>query len=248
MKLTEYAVAHPSAPNMTVALVADLHCRNGQKALSLLEKLAPDIIVSSGDMMHNCQNSRPDDIKNLPGLTFLSDCAKIAPVYYSIGNHEGGMQPGNDAILAEHGITLLDNRFVSAHGLLIGGLSSTVLCGYRRPKIPPLPDTDFLARFAAAPGFHLLLNHHPEFWSELVWGTGIELTLSGHAHGGQWRFFGQDIWSPGQGLFPPYASGIHTTDAGETLIVSRGMTNTVAYAPRFGNPTETVIIRLHGDK
>jgi len=248
LKTTAYTLSHPRAPELTMVLAADLHCRPHADALVLLEQIRPDIIVSSGDMMHGCENNRVDDSFNLPGLTFLAEAAKTAPVYLSIGNHEKGMMAGNREILAERGITLLDNEWVSAHGMLIGGLSSTIRCGYKRTDETPLPDTDFLTRFAAEKGFHLLLNHHPEFWPALLCGTGIELTLSGHAHGGQWHLLGRDIWSPGQGLFPKYASGMHRNAAGETLIVSRGMANTVKLAPRFGNPRELVVIRLTGEK
>lgn len=246
MKTTVYTLSVPGAPELTLALAADLHCHPAKNALALLEQLRPDLIVSSGDMMHNCESNRVDDSFNLPGLSFLTESAKLAPVYLSIGNHEKGMMPENREILADRGITLLDNEWVSAYGMCIGGLSSTIRCGYKRTDETPMPDTDFLSRFAGEKGFHLLLNHHPEFWPALVQGTGIELTLSGHAHGGQWHLFGRDIWSPGQGLFPRYASGMHTSGAGETLIVSRGMANTVKLAPRFGNPTELVIIRLTG--
>lgn len=246
MKTTVYSPVIPGAPELTMVLAADLHCRPYGEALELLAGIRPDVILSSGDMMHSCENNRVDEEYNLPGLTFLTEAAKTAPVFLSIGNHEKGMMAGNREILAERGITLLDNEWVSAHGMCIGGLSSTIRCGYKRTDETPLPDRDFLTRFAAEEGFHLLLNHHPEFWPALIQGTGIQLTLSGHAHGGQWHLFGKDIWSPGQGLFPGYASGMHTTDAGETLIVSRGMANTVRMAPRFGNPTELVVIRLKG--
>ena len=247
MKTTEYSLSLPGAPELTMVFAADLHCRPHADALALLDQIRPDIIVSSGDMMHNCEENRVDDSFNLPGLTFLAEAATRAPVYLSIGNHEKGMMAGNQEILAERGITLLDNEWVSVRGMHIGGLSSTIRCGYKRTDETPLPDTDFLTRFAAEEGFHLLLNHHPEFWPALIRGSGIQLTLSGHAHGGQWHLFGRDIWSPGQGLFPQYASGIHRSDAGETLIVSRGMANTVTLAPRFGNPTELVVIRLTGE-
>ena len=247
MKITEYSLALPGAPPLTLALAADLHCRPWKDAIALLEQIRPDMILSSCDMMHNCASHRADESYNLPGLEFLTAAAGIAPVYLSIGNHEGGMLPENREILEARGVTLLDNEWISAHGMLIGGLTSTIRCGYRRTEGTPLPDTGFLTRFAAAEGFHLLLNHHPEFWPGLICGTGIQLTLSGHAHGGQWHLFGKDIWSPGQGLFPRYASGMHRAPAGETLIVSRGMANTVKMAPRFGNPTELVVIRLTGD-
>ena len=246
MKITEYAPTLPGAPTLTIALVADLHCRPGETALAMLRERKPDLILSSGDMMHSCTEYRVDESFNLPGLHFLGEAAQIAPVFLSIGNHEGGMLPENRQILAERGITLLDDSFVHAHGMCIGGLSSTIRCGYKRTEETPQPNLDFLRTYAKEPGFHLLLNHHPEFWPTHICGTGIQLTLSGHAHGGQWHLFGHDIWSPGQGLFPKYASGMHDSGNGEVLVISRGMANTVPYAPRFGNPTEICLLHLTG--
>lgn len=248
MKITEYTRSMPGAPRLTLALVADLHCRPGTEALEILTQIRPDLILSSGDMMHSCTEYRVDECFNLPGLNFLTSATKIAPVYLSIGNHEGGMLSENKVILAERGITLLDDCYVTAeHGLCIGGLSSTIRCGYKRTEPTPLPNLDFLREYAATPGFHILLNHHPEFWVPHICGTGIQLTLSGHAHGGQWHLLGRDIWSPGQGLFPKYASGIHQSENGEVLLVSRGMANTVKFAPRFGNPTEICVLHLDGE-
>ena len=246
MKITEYSLSLPGAPALIMVLAADLHCRRYQTALDLLAGIRPDLVVSSGDMMHNCVDYRVDETFNLPGLEFLTEAAQIAPVYLSVGNHERGMREGNQEILADRGITLLDHAWVRAHGMVIGGLSSPLKLRYKRTDPTPLPNREWIARYAAEEGFHLLLNHHPEYWSDHLCGTGIQLTLSGHAHGGQWRFFGQDIWCPGQGLFPKYASGMHQTAAGETLIVSRGMANTVKLVPRFGNPRELVVIRLTG--
>lgn len=247
MKITEYTLSLPGAPRLNIALVADLHCRPGEKALKMLQQIHPNLILSSGDMMHNCVEYRVDECFNLPGLNFLTEAAKIAPVYLSVGNHEGGMSAENLPLLADRGITLLDDSFVVAHDLCIGGLSSPIRPGYKRTEPTPLPHLDFLKEYAAQPGFHLLLNHHPEFWLPHICGTGIQLTLSGHAHGGQWHFFGHDIWSPGQGLLPKYASGMHQSDNGEVLVVSRGMANTVKLAPRFGNPTEICLLHLQGE-
>ena len=90
------------------------------------------------------------------------------------------------------------------------------------------------------PSPHLLLCHHPEYYPEYIRDTVIELTVAGHAHGGQWNFFGRGVFAPGQGLFPKYTAGVYD---GGRLIVSRGATNTVK-VPRFFNPTETVIINI----
>ena len=71
----------------------------------------------------------------------------------------------------------------------------------------------------------------------------IDLVLSGHAHGGQFRLFGQGFFAPGQGWFPKYTSGIHHGKHGR-MIISKGMANTVKFAPRLFNPTEVVYIEV----
>jgi predicted MPP superfamily phosphohydrolase len=72
----------------------------------------------------------------------------------------------------------------------------------------------------------------------------IDLVLSGHAHGGQWRFLGQGILSPGQGLFPKYTSGVHEGRYGR-MIISRGLSNPYKAVPRFGNPCELVYVEFY---
>ena len=99
-----------------------------------------------------------------------------------------------------------------------------------------IPETEWLAEFAAVDGFHVLLSHHPEYWQRIK-DYAIELCLSAHAHGGQWRLFGHGVWSPGQGFWSKYTSGVHDS----RLVISRGLSNT-AGVPRFFNPTEVVFI------
>ena len=98
----------------------------------------------------------------------------------------------------------------------------------------------FLQAMAARDGFKLLLCHHPEYFAPLVQGLDIDLTLAGHAHGGQIRLGAQGIYSPGQGFFPKLTSGFYFDDK---LFVSRGMTNS-ACAPRLWCPCELVMVRL----
>ena len=103
-----------------------------------------------------------------------------------------------------------------------------------------VPNTNFLARFAVARGFKLLLCHHPEYYERYIKPLSIDLTLSGHAHGGQWRFFGHGVYSPGQGIFPKYTCGAYD---GSRLIVGRGLGNTVV-VPRIFNPPELVVLHI----
>jgi len=247
LKTTTYTLVLPGAPTLTLAHLADLHCFPGKKWLRLLEKASPDIILSTGDMMQNTGKVSVEAGSNRHGLEFLSAAAEIAPLYYSLGNHENGMSEENRQILAVKQIHLLDNAWCMIHGLVIGGLSSTIAAGMCHHEPTPLPTHDFLSHYAAIPGFHLLLCHHPEFWTPAICGTGIQLTLSGHAHGGQWHLFGRDIFAPGQGIFPRYASGMHKDRDGSTLVVSRGMSNTVSPIPRIGNPCEMVILHIQGE-
>ena len=99
-----------------------------------------------------------------------------------------------------------------------------------------IPETEWLAEFATVEGRHVLLSHHPEYW-QLIKDYPIELCLSAHAHGGQWRLLGHGVWSPGQGFWPKLTSGVQEG----RLVISRGLSNTTK-VPRLFNPTEVVYI------
>ena len=97
------------------------------------------------------------------------------------------------------------------------------------------PETRWLSDFAAQPGFHVLLSHHPEYWPLIP--SSIELVLSGHAHGGQWRFFNRGVFAPSQGWWPKWTKGVYEG----RLVISAGLSNTT-WVPRIGNPTEVVYL------
>lgn len=170
--------------------------------------------------------------KFLRGAAAIRDGAgHPVPVCLSLGNHEQYLKAADRQMMADAGITLLDNAHchvdIRGQRLHIGGLSST-------------PDLKWLQRFAAKDGYKILLCHHPEYYFRYMKDKlDIDLILSGHAHGGQWCIGGQGIYSPGQGLFPKYTRGVYE----DHLIVSAGCANT-ASVPRFGNPCEVVLVRL----
>ena len=87
-----------------------------------------------------------------------------------------------------------------------------------------------------------MLCHHPEYYERLLKDKDIDLILSGHNHGGQFRIFGKGLLSSSTGLFPKYDRGLFDG----RLVVSAGCANTTAI-PRFFNPREAVIIRLLPD-
>ena len=90
--------------------------------------------------------------------------------------------------------------------------------------------------------FTVLLSHRPELFDTYV-ACGMDLTLSGHAHGGQFRLpFVGGLVAPNQGLFPKYDSGLYT-DGGTNMIVSRGIGNSILPF-RFNNRPEVILIEL----
>ena len=208
-------------------------------------------------------------------LPFLSECAQIAPTYMSLGNHEVMLNQDDLELISQTGVELLDNRFVKTDKYVIGGLTSAYVSRYRReleemeagekaaegtkagryliPKPfwrPRMQESDYawLDTFVKVPRYRILLSHHPEYWcleEPMLINRNIDLVLSGHAHGGQFRLFGQGFFAPGQGWFPKFTSGIHRGKYGR-MIISKGMANTVRVAPRLFNPTEVVYIEVEG--
>lgn len=153
--------------------------------------------------------------------------------------------------------------------ILIGGLTSALVMSYRRfrdqynresgsePVRYPYrrrprginsfsTESGWLDDFEREAGYKILMCHHPEYWSmrePMIRDRKIDLVLSGHAHGGQWRIAGRGIYSPGQGLLPEYTGGMHKGPYG-SLIISRGLSNPYVAIPRWGNPCEAVYVEL----
>ena len=118
----------------------------------------------------------------------------------------------------------------------------------RRPKdIGSYPaDSMWLDDFERVDGYKILLCHHPEYWGlrePMLRDRKIDLVLSGHAHGGQWRFFGQGVFAPGQGLLPKYTGGVYHGQYG-SLVISRGLSNPYSAVPRLGHPCELVYVQF----
>ena len=85
-------------------------------------------------------------------------------------------------------------------------------------------------------GFRVLLSHDPSHWSaEVVPETDIPLTLSGHTHSAQIKFFG---WTPAKWSFKEIAGRYDNGD--QTLYINVGLGCTAPF--RLGvNPEVTVI-------
>ena len=92
--------------------------------------------------------------------------------------------------------------------------------------------------------FTVVLAHEPQYLARYA-GTGVDLVLSGHAHGGQFRLsFVGGIVAPDQGFLPEYTAGEYYMN-GTEMIVSRGLGNSVIPVRLFNYP-EIVCVDLVG--
>ena len=93
--------------------------------------------------------------------------------------------------------------------------------------------------------YFILLSHRPETFEAYVM-EDIDLVLSGHAHGGQFRLpFRGGVVAPNHGLFPKYDAGIYTKN-NTTMIVSRGVGNSIIPV-RFNNRPEIVVVTMKSE-
>jgi predicted MPP superfamily phosphohydrolase len=89
-------------------------------------------------------------------------------------------------------------------------------------------------------GHTILLSHRPELWDTYLT-YGVDLVLSGHAHGGQVRIpFLGGVIAPDQGFWPRFSEGQIEHD-GTIMIVSRGLGNSILPL-RVNNRPEVVVV------
>ena len=259
---------HKGIPH-TVAILSDLHNKNGRAAAESLRQRRPDLIAVTGDLFLGYRAIEGEDLLRTQEnvLPLIRQCAQLAPTYLSLGNHEWAVSTSDLQALRDNGAVVLDNTWTrdASTGLLLGGLTSAKVSDFRQFRkkhdadIPYThekrhadtlivhPSAKWLKDFERQDGFKILLCHHPEYWSlqkPFLKDHPIDLVLAGHAHGGQIRLFGRGLFAPGQGALPRYSGGMHHGPHGQ-LIISRGLANTAPPPiPRLFNPREIVYIDL----
>ena len=242
---TDYTVQSAKLPTAldgyVIAQVADLHCaeydEGNAKLLSMLRNAKPDIIVFTGDTFDERHSDKT------PTLEFLRACVNIAPCYMVTGNHECAMKRSDyydlEAQIRERGVNILHDKAVT---LEKNGACITLLGVDDENFIGTTYSSSQLREMAGTEDFAVLLSHRPEyFWRYAE--SQIELTLSGHAHGGQFRLpLIGGLYAPGQGALPEYDSGIYTYE-NANMIISRGIGQS-SFPLRFNNRPELVIVTL----
>lgn len=252
--MTTYQVSSPRIPQefhgFRIAQVADLHNTEfGEKnseLLSILRESKPDIIVFTGDQV-DVRETRAEVT-----VDFVREAVQIAPCYLVTGNHEGGIveiEQLKTDLEAAGGIWLENNVIELQHDgaelTLMGLADPTMDSRFFKLGLEGSVDDTLANLNWDRESYCILLAHHPEFL-EVYSKYGIDLTLCGHAHGGQIRIGETGIIAPHQGLFPKYDAGRY--DIGSTtMILSRGLGNS-RFPWRVNNPPELVLVELTSEQ
>lgn len=255
LQTSEYKVFSDRLPKgfdgFRIAQISDLHNAefgaDNQKLLGRLKEVRPDVILLTGDLI-DCRNL------NIPvAVNFAEEAGKIAPCYFAAGNHEARI-PAFPALLKglqDVGVTVLRNEKVtlSRNGdiiTLMGVDDPTFKVDYMTGDCRPVMEEVLTELMEGQQDYAVLLSHRPE-WFELYRDHGIDLTFSGHAHGGQFRLpVVGGLIAPNQGFFPEYDAGVFTKQ-GCSMVVSRGLGPSIIPL-RIGNRPELVVAELHREE
>lgn len=244
-QVSRYEAASEKLPEsfdgFTIVQLSDLHgAQFGSDGTALAEKvreLEPDMIALTGDFVTD--EGDLDAVRQL-----VSELSEICPVYFVSGNHEfgSGLAQKVRQIMTDAGVKYLSNEFVS----IDRGEDSIILGGVEDPlAYADMIDPPELARRmneADPAAFKVLLGHR-NYWMEEYPDLPVDLILSGHAHGGLVRIPGVGgVIGTDRSLFPDYDAGEYDNGA-YTLIVSRGLGNSVP-VPRLLNRPEIVVVTL----
>ncbi len=254
IKTTVCHIHDPKLPSgfggCRIAQISDLHNAefgdDNQPLLDILARENPDFIVITGDLVDS-NHANPER-----ALSFVARAAELAPCYFVPGNHEAWL--GDEYQEIEHklkacGVTVLRNEAVTVER----NGSTIQLMGIDDPDFvesgsglfdlsSAILDTE-ISRIGGEDNYRILLSHRPETFSVYT-EQGVDLTFAGHAHGGQFRIpFVGGLVAPNQGLFPKYDGGVYS-EGGSTMVVSRGLGNSIIPV-RINNRPEVVIAVLH---
>lgn len=245
LEISRYEVKSQKLPEsfdgFKIVQLSDLHgAEFGEDGMGLVEKvkeLEPDIIALTGDFVTDEGDLAA--VKKLAGRL-----TELCPVYFVSGNHEfgSGLAIKVRNILERAGVKYLSNEYLTISrgedGILLGGVEDPLV--YADMLSP-----DELAQKmndAAPDAFKILLGHR-NYWMTEYPELPVDLIFCGHAHGGLIRIPGVGgLIGTDRRLFPDFDAG-QFNNGRYTLIVSRGLGNSVSI-PRVFNRPEIVCVEL----
>jgi predicted MPP superfamily phosphohydrolase len=225
----------PEVKTLRIVQISDIHfslingLRLARKIVERIDGLAPDILISTGDLTDRGLNEKNGVVKLFKGLR--------APYgkYAVTGNHE--FYTGIKAAIEfteKAGFRMLRNEGLQVAGLVnIVGVDDPA--GKRFGIEAHVSESDILGKFSNDK-LTILLKHRPVL-SEKSKGL-FDLQLSGHLHNGQIFPF-----SLITSLLFRYHDGLFTLEGHSHIYVSRG-TGTWGPPVRFLSPPEITLIEF----
>ena len=221
--------------NHTFVLLTDLHSTYfGEDQEELAERIisySPEAVFFVGDISDekNGFNGAEAILRRISGLY---SC------YFTAGNHERWLEFTDDinSLMEAYGAIPMGGRTLElGDGIRLFGLDDPLF--YNGDFAKKLADSETSDEY-----FDILMSHRPEYAEEYV-EAGFDMTVCGHAHGGQVRIpvVLNGLYAPNQGFFPKYAGGRYEIE-GKNVIVSRGLV--INEIPRIFNPPELVVIEI----
>lgn len=245
LEISRYEVASQKLPEsfdgFKIVQLSDLHgAEFGEDGMELVDKvgsLEPDMIALTGDFV--------TDEGDLAAVEKLAArLVKLCPVYFISGNHEfgSGLAIKVRNILERAGVKYLSNEYLT----ISRGEDEILLGGVEDPlAYADMLSPDELAQKmndAAPDAFKILLGHR-NYWMTEYPELPVDLIFCGHAHGGLIRIPGVGgLIGTDRRLFPDFDAG-QFNNGRYTLIVSRGLGNSVPI-PRVFNRPEIVCVEL----
>lgn len=245
LEISRYEVASQKLPEsfdgFKIVQLSDLHgAEFGEDGMELVDKvgsLEPDIIALTGDFVTDEGDLAA--VKKLAGRL-----TELCPVYFVSGNHEfgSGLAVKVRNILERAGVKYLSNEYLT----ISRGEDEILLGGVEDPlAYADMLSPDELAQKmndAAPDAFKILLGHR-NYWMTEYPELPVDLIFCGHAHGGLIRIPGVGgLIGTDRRLFPDFDAGEYNNGR-YTLIVSRGLGNSVPI-PRVFNRPEIVCVEL----
>lgn len=245
LEISRYEVNSKKLPEsfdgFKIVQLSDLHgAEFGEDGMELVDKvgsLEPDMIALTGDFV--------TDEGDLAAVEKLAArLVKLCPVYFVSGNHEfgSGLAVKVRNILERAGVKYLSNEYLT----ISRGEDEILLGGVEDPlAYADMLSPDELAQKmndAAPDAFKILLGHR-NYWMTEYPELPVDLIFCGHAHGGLIRIPGVGgLIGTDRRLFPDFDAG-QFNNGRYTLIVSRGLGNSVPI-PRIFNRPEIVCVEL----
>ena len=258
LEVTRYRLRTPRFPALDrpirIAAIADIHACDPWMPLSRLEEivdvtngLKPDLTVLLGDFMAGMERFRLEAVPAPEWGAILGRLKAPLGVRAVLGNHDWWTDVDaartalrrNDIAVMENDLELVRPEGRPAFWLAGLGDQLAYRLGHRRFRgVDDLPGT--LANVTDEERPVVLLAHEPDIFPLVP--SRVDLTLSGHTHGGQVNLpvIGRPIVPSAYGQ--RYAYG-HVVEEDRHLVVSGGL-GCSGIPVRFGVPPEIVVVDL----